>query len=415
MAYSSAAQVRASGDSTNDYFDRLLSGEPMSEKDTADFYNYLRNLDPYAGRGYESSSILPWKRDAEEFNSRLDFNAKSADFQQNLARYFFEMNYNSEQNKVARMRAAGLNPDLQGIDSASTLQGEDAMGNEMPEHPSADPAQEMQQAAGLIFSGLSTAMSMAQQYMQLKGMRQGLQIGEQTIAAAEVKNTKDIYNFAQEYLANSPWFKEWLDSPDSNFKSSTYSAFLSGSESVSGGRYDKLVQDDLKRMFHGSPAAEKKFYSALTDVQNWTSTRAKAQGESNNLVDILSKYSGYRVNGDETEVDISKAIGAIEKAVSTAQKKIADYQADYYGNLKGDVIAGAENDFAVLSGTQYQTESAGELVMNEMISNLKKSWDEDHDIVSGFLLIIYKISSLFSGSFSFGKKDSKFRGSLGVN
>lgn len=415
MAYSPGAQVRTSDVSINDYFDRLLGGEPMSEKDTADFYNYLRNLDPYAGRGYASSSILPWKRDAEEFNSRLDFNAKSADFQQNLARYFFEMNYNSEQNKVARMRAAGLNPDLQGIDSASTLQGEDAMGNEVPEHPSADPAQEMQQAAGLIFSGLSTAMSMAQQYMQLKGMKQGLQIGEQTIAASEVKNTKDIYNFAQEYLANSPWFKDWLDSPDSNLKSSTYSAFLSGSEAVSGGRYEKLVEDDLKRMFHGSPAAEKKFYSALTDVQNWTSTRAKAQGESNNLVDILSKYAGYRVNGDETEIDIAKAVGAIEKALDTAQKKIADYQANYYGNLQGDVIAGAENSFAKLSGTQYDTQSAGEIVMNEMISNLKKSWDEDHDIVSGFLLIIYKISSTISGFMSFGRKDSKITGRIGLN
>jgi len=41
-----------------------------------------------------SSSILPWKRTAEEENSRLDFDAKSADYQQNLARYFFEMNYN---------------------------------------------------------------------------------------------------------------------------------------------------------------------------------------------------------------------------------------------------------------------------------------------------------------------------------
>lgn len=415
MAYSPAAQVRVSGDSVNDYFNRLLGGEPMSEKDTADFYNYLRNLDPYSGRGYMSSSILPWKRTAEEENSRLDFDAKSADYQQNLARYFFEMNYNSEQNKVARMRAAGLNPDLQGVDSASTLQGEDLMGNEMPEHPSADPAQELQQAAGLIYSGLSTAMTMAQQYMQLKGMKQGLQIGEQTIAAGEVKNTKDIYNFAQEYLANSPWFKEWLNSPDSNFKSSTYSAFLSGSESVSGGRYDRLVQDDLKRMFHGSPAAEKKFYSALTDVQNWTSTRAKAQGESNNLIDILSKYAGYRVNGDESEIDIAKAIGAIEKALDTAQKKIADYQSDYYGNLKGDVIAGAENNVATLSGTEAEMQSAGSIVMNEMIQNLKKEWDESHDLVSGFLLIIYKISSLVSGSLTIGKRDSKISGRLGIN
>lgn len=413
MAYDPT--VRTKDVSTNDYFDRLMNGDSLSPEDINSFYTQLRNLDPYAGRSYQSSSILPWKRSAEEFNSSLDFDARSADYQQNLLRYFFELNYNSEQNKVSRMRAAGLNPDLQGVSDASTAQGDDFMGNEVPEHPSSDPAAEIQQMSGLIFSGLSTAMSMASQFMQMKGMQQGLQIGEQTIAANSIKNTKDIYSFAQSYLAGNPWFHEWLKSPDSNPRSSNYIPFLSGSESTSGSRYDRLVQDDLGRMFQGSPSAQKQFYSAIGDVSNWIGTRAQAEGESNNLIDIMSKYMGYRTKGNETEFDIAKAIGAIEAALDKARKRIADFQGDYYGTLQGDVIAGAENSAANLQGTNASTESASAAVMNDLISGLKKNWDEDHDLVSGFLLIIYRISSLFSGSFNIGNKNSKFSGSIGIN
>lgn len=135
------------------------------------YINWLSKNDPYAGQAKMSTSILPGKRRIENANSMLDYQEKSADYQNSLAQTLFELQYNSESAKVKRMREAGLNPDLQGIGDASEANGRDIYEATPTEGPQSDPAQELQTAFTVATGIFSFATSLVESLQDINAKR----------------------------------------------------------------------------------------------------------------------------------------------------------------------------------------------------------------------------------------------------
>lgn len=87
-------------------------------------YEDLWNSNPYANNDREDSlwdsigNLFGFRTGADKWQDELDVRSKEYDAQ--IASIAREEEYNSESSKVQRMREAGLNPDLQGIQSASS-------------------------------------------------------------------------------------------------------------------------------------------------------------------------------------------------------------------------------------------------------------------------------------------------------
>ena len=135
------------------------------------YINWLSKNDPYAGQAKMSTSILPGKRRIENANSMLDYQEKSADYQNSLAQTLFELQYNSESAKVKRMREAGLNPDLQGIGDASEANGRDIYEATPTEGPQSDPSQELQTAFTVATGIFSFATSLVESLQDINAKR----------------------------------------------------------------------------------------------------------------------------------------------------------------------------------------------------------------------------------------------------
>lgn len=146
-----------------------LAGVDFSTPES--YINWLSQNDPYAGQSKMSTSILPAKRRIENANSMLDYQEKSADYQNSLAQTLFELQYNSEGAKAQRMRNAGMNPDLLGIGDASEANGRDIYEATPTEGPQSDPSQELQTAFTVATGIFSFATGLVESLQNINAKR----------------------------------------------------------------------------------------------------------------------------------------------------------------------------------------------------------------------------------------------------
>lgn len=126
-------------------------------------YEQMINSNPYENQDYNQSVL---DRLGNFFGFRTKQDKRQEDLALHSAEYISQIDslareeaYNSESEKVRRMREAGLNPDLQGIDSASQA-SEFAEPESLPEAPAADDAGSF--LGGLVQSGSSIVGSLCQ-------------------------------------------------------------------------------------------------------------------------------------------------------------------------------------------------------------------------------------------------------------
>lgn len=153
------------------------------------YINWLSKNDPYAGQAKMSSSLLPTKRRVENANSMLDYQEKSADYQNSLAQTLFELQYNSESAKAQRMRNAGMNPDLLGIGDASEANGRDIYEATPTEGPQSDPSQELQTAFTVATGIFSFATGLVESLQNISAKRLSENATIEEIARKAVSET----------------------------------------------------------------------------------------------------------------------------------------------------------------------------------------------------------------------------------
>lgn len=108
----------------NGYMSDKSTRDPSKNPYLGTQYEEQWNSNPYANNNREDSvwdrigNLFGFRTGADKWQDELDVRSQEYDAQ--LASVVREEEYNSESAKVARMKAAGLNPDLQGLGDASS-------------------------------------------------------------------------------------------------------------------------------------------------------------------------------------------------------------------------------------------------------------------------------------------------------
>lgn len=343
---------------------------------------YLRGNDPYQGRSDMSSSILPWKRMAEQWNSENRYDAASADYQNSIAQYIFELYYNSESARAQRMRDAGLNPDLLGLDGASTAPTRDINTQEpVQDVTSADPAQEMSQVATIVSGAFSTALSLYQGIESVKGARLAND-------AQEISNLDKIVSQVIGFLGNEPTFTEWISSPNSKRNSPNFESYIFPA------KYGAQLFPNGKL---GTQYANIAGY-----VSDWISTQAKGVMANNDFIDAMGKYAGYGNNRDE----IIDTIRVLNDALRTSTKagykrKTAEdnYWNSYYSAAKGKEAGEAFNTKVGSAASLDSIEQSLNSPVEKVADSLYKKFEEGNDF-SGVVLFLMRLGMNLTGGFS---------------
>lgn len=344
--------------------------------------SYLRGNDPYQGRSDMSSSILPWKRIAEESNSRNRYDAASADYQNSIAQYIFELNYNSESAKAQRMRAAGQNPDLLGLDSASVAPTRDINTQEpVQDVTTADPSQEMAQVATIVSGAFSTALSLFQGIESVKGARLAND-------AQEISNLDKIVSQVIGFLGNEPTFTEWISSPHSKRNSPNFESYIFPA------KYGAQLFPNGKL---GTQYANIAGY-----VSDWISTQAKGVMANNDFIDAMGKYAGYGNNRDEI-IDTIRVLNDALRTSTTAgyNRKTAEdkYWNSYYSAAKGKEAGEAFNTKVGSAASLNSIEQSLNSPVEKIANSLYKKFEEGNDF-SGVVLFLMRLGMNLTGGFS---------------
>lgn len=137
-------------------------------------YEDLLNSNPYENMDYQNGI---WDSLGDFFGFRTgqdklreDLSLRSSEFISQVMSLKREEEYNSEAAKVARMKAAGLNPDLQGLGDASQASEFSEPENSPESNDGSEGLRAVQTAASLVFSGLDMATGLFTTLSKLKGL-----------------------------------------------------------------------------------------------------------------------------------------------------------------------------------------------------------------------------------------------------
>lgn len=131
-------------------------------------YGDLVNANPWASLDYKQSG---WQKFLGALGFRTGFDVakenqqfQSAEYLSNIQAMATENQYNSPTAQAQRMRAAGLNPDIQGLgDVANSAELPEETNNELP-----NSVDDLGKAANVIMQGVSIAMGFAKDVGALK-------------------------------------------------------------------------------------------------------------------------------------------------------------------------------------------------------------------------------------------------------
>lgn len=304
---------------------------------TTDF-DTLRAANPYTNQSYNKSgwqkflSALGFRTEADAWKENMAVQA--AEYDASIAQKEFDTQYESAPEQVARMKQAGLNPDL---DPSSVSPGDaGAMGQDMstPMQSTGDE-QAIMQAVGFITRAVETAFGIAGQIGQLKSL--GI-----ANTAGEIDINEKLYKF-------SKWvFEETRDS---------FSADYSDEENFNRAfRQHDIIARQLhlpKRFRNQFRQNLSSFYDSLNqDADFWSKKRSSNDDKLAVARQMESKFfsdgslKGMRiVNNGLVRLSDALAEAALHSDIAQAEASgsKAGYESDYYSELDGAAVARAQN------------------------------------------------------------------------
>lgn len=356
--------------------------------------NGLYALNPYRNQSYVKS---PWQNFLTSLGFRTqadawqeNMNVQAAEYDAAIAQKLYDQEYNDPQSQVARMRAAGLNPDIDGgssIDPGQAVSmGEDPS---TPMQSTGDEAQIMQFANGVL-SAFSTALGLVNGVQGV--VRNRIQNSILSLQG-ETSFSDAARNYAIQLLPNTP---DSLFDDDGNMVSDWRSNAL-GSAKIFAKNFPRKMQSkflsEIEHFWNTAPTTKEAFKA-------W-SDRVTSRREYG----INSQYLYSEVN--DLLLDVTKPYAEMmEKIYSKKQDaEFAGYAADdaeaqkreeFALNVDGTLAAETENAQNRASKGMANIQDQIRFTMNQIMHNLEKSSREGgiKGTMSQFMLIMMTMQQM---------------------
>lgn len=384
-------------------------GTGLSYKSTGNkMYDSLYNANPYVGLTYNKSwwqsflSGLGFRTDYDRWLEEAQVNANEYDAQ--VASIKQQNEYNSPAQEAQRMRQAGLNPDLTGIqgvaESASPIQDPQGMTPGQSESGEfGEVTQKIWNFGTSILSLYQVGVGLARDMLSFKQMRNA--VDEQDIDLG-----KQFMTFASDFIQqNSP------ATPFSNDQD-----YLDHVESVSDKLrgFPKMMHFNRRQRRIWNSAIGRDFFNS-EDFKKMTSSWLQIAENTDKLSKTPQRFRGTFGENDEfaTFNVVSKNLGKLAddvwKMTQENQKKVleagdakAKYDKDFYNQLDASKQAGLQNADADLGISTAKIEKAMNSTMERICSDLERQAN-DGDLLSAGLLLAFQIFRM--SNFKVGSKN----------
>nr|QPB07484.1 MAG: DNA pilot protein [Microvirus sp.] len=372
---------------------------PQSVLDDPEARQLLDN-NPYSGYGsYTGSFFQELSGKAEKY--RQEMYVKYREYIAQVIQWKQQKDYNSEQAKAARMRNAGMNPDLMGIDSASSLDSTPGvLGG--PELESAD----MENLSLFLEVGLSTmntAIAMAQGFKSL-----ALSDSQLAINAKQLEILQTDQDARAVGLDSSAYIQALNVLSSVNPSDSRDRHFVSANDISEFGYYTPSPDNDGSEVW--SPAsissnvnnAISALYGSNAHKAAYNKLNAASTGDEVSGIKFRSFIDQYNDNESKLHVFVDKAISSEYERVSASNSssiKEAEYNEARLGLLDPITSASAENAKNILSAqnSEYETEVSS---MYKSIFNDLYSKHLAGDMESTFMCYLWLIANKALGFFT---------------
>lgn len=343
----------------------------------------LRSANPYANQSKNYFKSW-WQTMASDFGLRTEADAwrenmgvQSAEYNAALLQKEYDNEYNSPIAQASRMRAAGLNPDLQGIGDANTS----ASMGEDPSTPMQSTGQEhvVQNVVSGVFNAFNTALGVA------KGL-QGMHSVFLDNSLKEVTIDQGISEYAKKMW---PYFLP--DSPDpsaENDISLTSNPFdwkalaLKNATSFAGNinkKYRKRFIDEVQNYWNSGPGQFESYDAWTKRVKSRKDFYMERDSFYSDVDDVLNDMISPLAN-------VLMQVQSQDLDTRLNQSQAADAQAEYDKELYGEngldpkAEAGALNSERGLAETNNSMVNALNDSIGDIIGNLKKTADNEHGL-----------------------------------
>lgn len=335
---------------------------------------------------------------------RENMQVQADEYDAALAQKQFDTEYNDPQSQVARMKAAGLNPD---IDPGSIDSGSAAPMGEDPSTPMQSTGEETQllQFGQAVISAAMNGLSIVQSV-------QGIQRGHLENVLAGLRNdtevrekSKDIFMDA---LPEAPTDDRMMDAFD--WKSNTM-ANARGLVKGFSKKQQRSMLGYIEQYLQNGPMQGEAYESFANRVKNRKSYYDESTMFYSEWDSIMSDIY-EELNGLSEDIFKAKQHASLDSA--KAESAESQYKEDYFDNLDGGDIAAAQNDTARTTLKQNEFTRTN-LAMQQMLrARLKNMMDKieakSHQkgmpgtLASGVLGFLSLLElAVSSGQFSLGK------------
>ena len=268
-----------------------------------------------------------------------------------------ELAYNSPAEQVKRLRAAGLNPDLQNVTAGDSGTSPSVTPSALPQNDGASQTDAILGMSQAFMQSIPTAISLVQ---EIKANNLNLQNMELDLVGK-------ADSMARQEIATQ------LTLPDVKDKHSYPQLYL--------GHYSKRTR---KRIQNAIDLYVRDPYN--TDIAEGLVYDKKSRGQifRKGYLDIISQ-SGFSLD-DETFVKVLKEYNDV---VRSASKNKSSYDSTYYGNLNGKTRADAENASHNKQGLEAQND-----VMPQLFARANSLMDSDKRGERGAGILLYVLTTL---------------------
>lgn len=401
-----------------------------------DKYDDLIKANPYRNIEYTKT---PWQNFLTSLGIRTQADAwkenmqvQANEYDAGIAQMKFQNEYNSPLQEASRLRESGLNPDLQGIGDVAESVG-------MGEDPSTpmqttadDPISFISSAANMIMGCVTSGVSLAKNFGELRSLRIANEAGE----VGNVERATGLGKWIAETFNYNPY-------NDVNPVGNPRDQFV---EHVVGldKSYSKYIPKRLRNSFRQSLRDFSESLNAQADV--WNKSK-----EINDSKLVVARQLDSKFFGDGTlpsmrivNKELVSLSDAMAEYVLKAQNGELSYKSDYWSNRSGEEAAAADNaqasnkrlyegaldplSQAAADNAEFGARTANadyvkmmkdvDKIVNSSISDivheLKRLADKG-DIFAQSMLFSFSLARMSNVSFGVDPKSGKLGASFGFN
>lgn len=284
--------------------------------------------------------------------------------------------YNDPINAAARLRAAGINPDLAGLGAAGAAAEPNMPSGQVNDTGDQFRAQTVQQTAQTTIQAFQSALGIVE---SIQGV-QGRAISNDLLA---LQQNESLENYVARYTAQNPHFEDILNAEGSGI-------FQEYVEDIPGlSRRQKKQAQSLATSRFGNLMTLAQHYKMADDAErnrlNYWKTRGETLGLGGSEQDVIDTL--------QTITDLQVKYQTKRTKADTSQ---AMYDSAYYNAANGTEAGRADNAGALLQQEQYYNNS----YQRELIQELNKQAKAGNGFAQVVLFFQMMLSQLNGVSFS---------------